>query len=126
MPVIALAITVICYSPRSQVALGNALVFEAVLRPVGATLRGMRPEGQCNCRDRGIPKCNLGTRAEGPRELASDLTQVAPGFDEVPPEFNEVAPDCSDVSLDFSDVSLDFSDVTPEFSDVARDLIDVD
>ena len=90
-----------------------------MLRPVGATLHGMRPEGQCNCRDRGIPKCNLGTRAEGPRELAFDLTQVAPGFDEVPPEFNEVAPE-------FSDVSLDFSDVTPEFSDVARDLIDVD
>ena len=55
---------------RSKAELGNALGSEAVLRMEGvseggtaALLRVLRHR-QCNCADKGVPKCNLGTSAQ--------------------------------------------------------------
>jgi len=50
------------FSPRCQVVLGNAAVFEVVLRGLCVGLSGRAGKRQCNCGDRGIPKCNLGTK----------------------------------------------------------------
>src|SRR5207302_2029275 len=63
------------FSPRSQVALGNALVPEALLpfRLAAAKLSLARkcvPKWSLGTRDKGVPKCNLGTRHRRDRREA--------------------------------------------------------